>query len=1082
MVRVRASQLVQLGGALSEGEAFQLCAMLTAPRLAAVLLLNFLQADRFALLFHSKMRATLACALFEFGTWSALGGAGIEQIPVAVHAEAEMCGTSSGKLIAQLCGGAHAVLQPFLTISKKLCELAVDTRFGSSASAVLLFVVRACVQLHGFLLRTRCATDAPTQAASSGNHGSPSYWLQQLRGFMRSPLRPMLLKWLQQTTHRRSVRDMLMLHSHVLLLESQLSSAKVSESENLSSGPDYVARMLASASFLHAFQCEASTASDAAQQEAAANESSQLGWREQLALEKEQQEKLEQRRAENAIESEALEAVQWALEAWHEAVPRVLSWFQTSSETQQAEVLELAAQCVLLQGIGAVADGSDGKRAQLQQSTVWERQGTASSLQFVDAHRGIVLQVWSALLIQLDSSGMQLVPQEVVRNSSFQRLFHSTTQGEASDDAELNPAEANNEAHWCTSVTIRSDSLADEVPMWQFFCQDAMYYIVKHDQIAPEAIIESPLPGFTPETFAFHGTEWQPADKTSDAVAYLRALLRIECGGPSVEWDLYAQVPSVALQQAKHAEFLVRKGGSTRDESDESFSGTVTWLTARVWLRGNGDGNSGSIPVGVQQPYIELWELQAYMGATHPHLVYTSDISQSWASLASKQLPLSAQHWVRSPLCLRKAHGDLRATATAGVHRRQNPELLLWRVPRQAGARQHLLTHELLLGILPQLLVDQFDFWTSTEAEESTPPVTKIIGYSRSLQWFDYTLHVTLSPTAPAMVTRELKQGSSTVQQHLFNPQLMSAASPPYTVWQLMTALEDNSHCLLWGTVSEHGELSIAVAELPRLRLRFTLEQRGPAAAQQQGSNPALYCAECGGLSVSYRGSEDERLQRLRRSFPRSLLLSDSQHRLFLLLPDHTPHLVSRPAEAHGAMSQSLAMDLALEADEARWAKQGGSTRYFVLQVDLLCTCLVAPTRAAAMYCSLLQLLSGEYAQAMRSLDACATNTQMMPYERWVLSMVAQSTKDLHPNAIACRLRLASVALDLNDFRGGSAAEDHDVLFHVPWELKADVVAYVQRLPLVSGHLRLRADLCPISAREASLRWRACCPRSQQRS
>ena len=86
------------------------------------------------------------------------------------------------------------------------------------------------------------------------------------------------------------------------------------------------------------------------------------------------------------------------------------------------------------------------------------------------------------------------------------------------------------------------------------------------------------------------------------------------------------------------------------------------------------------------------------MGATHPHLVYTSDISQSWASLTSKQLPLSSRHWVRSPLCLRKAHGDLRAlvhaTAT-GARARRAPELLLWRVPRQARSRQHLLTPEL---------------------------------------------------------------------------------------------------------------------------------------------------------------------------------------------------------------------------------------------------------------------------------------------------------------------------------------------------------------------------------------------------
>jgi hypothetical protein len=374
-------------------------------------------------------------------------------------------------------------------------------------------------------------------------------------------------------------------------------------------------------------------------------------------------------------------------------------------------------------------------------------------------------------------------------------------------------------------------------------------------------------------------------------------------------------------------------------------------------------------------------------------------------------------------------------------------------MPRQALSRQHLVTPELLQGCLPQLLVEQFDFWlegASTENDASTS-VTKITGFARSLQWFDYTIHAVLSPTAPAMVTRELQKDGSTVRQHLLNPQLMDAGSASYTVWQLMTALEDNSHCLLWGAASEGGELQIAVVELPRLQLRFTVEP-GCDTAQQQGVKPALFCAECGGLSVSYRGAEDEHLQKLVCSFPRSLLLSDSQHRLFMLLPDHTPHLVLRPAEAHGAANPSLAMDVALKADEARWAKQGDS-RYFLLQVDLLCACLIAPTRAAAMYCSLLQLLSGEYAQAMRSLDACTANNQMVPYERWVLSMVAQSTKDLHPNAIACRLRLASLALELN-LRGGSVAEEHDVLFHVPWELKADVAAYVQRLPLVSTHLK----------------------------
>ena len=71
---------------------------------------------------------------------------------------------------------------------------------------------------------------------------------------------------------------------------------------------------------------------------------------------KEEKESYWRKRLE-AVETEALEAVQWALEAWHEAAPHVLHWFQVSTEEQQRKVLELAAQCVFLQGIGSVSDG-----------------------------------------------------------------------------------------------------------------------------------------------------------------------------------------------------------------------------------------------------------------------------------------------------------------------------------------------------------------------------------------------------------------------------------------------------------------------------------------------------------------------------------------------------------------------------------------------------------------------------------------------------------------------------------------------------------------------------------------------------
>jgi len=85
------------------------------------------------------------------------------------------------------------------------------------------------------------------------------------------------------------------------------------------------------------------------------------------------------------------------------------------------------------------------------------------------------------------------------------------------------------------------------------------------------------------------------------------------------------------------------------------------------------------------------------------------------------------------------------------------------------------------------------------------------------------------------------------------------------------------------------------------------------------------------------------------------------------------------------------------------------------------------------------------YEQAAKLITACFTDTSFTPEEAWIMKRIKKTAdSDQHPDAIACRLRLALVCYECGE--------------EVPWEVEPDMGAYTQKYANVSLACRLTLD------------------------
>ena len=131
-------------------------------------------------------------------------------------------------------------------------------------------------------------------------------------------------------------------------------------------------------------------------------------------------------------------------------------------------------------------------------------------------------------------------------------------------------------------------------------------------------------------------------------------------------------------------------------------------------------------------------------------------------------------------------------------------------------------------------------------------------------------------------------------------------------------------------------------------------------------------------------------------------------------------------------------------------------TRYYVYPVHVSGAFLTTPSLSSALYMVLLRLLAREYIFASRLLTSCHTDQALTEEETFILSLVAETYDDAHPNAHAVRLQLAIVCLEsgakvvpwADRLKGRKGADEED-------PISKDMQSYLNKYSHVSIECRL---------------------------
>lgn len=234
--------------------------------------------------------------------------------------------------------------------------------------------------------------------------------------------------------------------------------------------------------------------------------------------------------------------------------------------------------------------------------------------------------------------------------------------------------------------------------------------------------------------------------------------------------------------------------------------------------------------------------------------------------------------------------------------------------------------------------------------------------------------------------------------------------------------IENLSHVLVWsrtrGRVGEGCEVSLV--QFPRLRAEFVPRIDDDGVCR-------MYSQEHAGLFVSDARSRP--LARQLAGLPQSVVLEDRYKQQFVLVPNVE---LTRPADPARPMSTDLA-----PKRSKKWMA-AVDARFYVYPLHASGAFLSPPSLASALYLVALRLLHREYVMVAAALPSCASDVAFAREEGWALQQVKASGDDLHPDAIACRLR---VSLLCGEAGSGELAPSG----------KEDYDAYLARLPRVSA-------------------------------
>ena len=127
-------------------------------------------------------------------------------------------------------------------------------------------------------------------------------------------------------------------------------------------------------------------------------------------------------------------------------------------------------------------------------------------------------------------------------------------------------------------------------------------------------------------------------------------------------------------------------------------------------------------------------------------------------------------------------------------------------------------------------------------------------------------------------------------------------------------------------------------------------------------------------------------------------------------------------------------------------------TAYYVYSVHISHTFLLAETLASSLFLLILYLLARAYPVAFRLAETCELDGKLSGEESYIMGMMERTTHDQHPDAHACRLKVA-LAVSYSEERLVLKDENGTA-----WELDGEYAQYIKKVAHISASCRLSME------------------------
>ena len=1043
-----------------------LMSTLTVPYLRIPLLLAFFaNKDRVDLLHHHKLQRLFSAALFEPGTWSRAD----DHDPLSsVPAIAGRLGSCYGLLLNEMIHSPTSLLAPLIMLLQFALELDTGS-FGTASSSLLLFLSTVAMRVEGYVRAAVALVEGKEVRCSAIN-------LQQLHDHhaalidvMQAQLLPTLSSYRAQAA--ADIPQAVLLHSHIALLAQSALSQPHTDARAAFSA---LSTFLGALSFVMTWHSSGvgigKQARDEEEMSEEADQSSGLdgllagggnvlaniasSLSSSMEKNKVKKAKLDELRAitdpKPAIpELDVFSAIQ-------RARPAIIDWLSDPRTSEQSVNALLHSVVQYVHGHEALSPRSPSSRT----TGGWRAIGSVMG-RYVSPDGSVEVNVQTGAVYSHEQH-IHPVSDEIVRSEDFQLVFGRS------------PHHLSVLHRYEAMSHFAMFGLPYTLQWWA--AQDKYEELVGLPRVVPEDMGELSDANYRHGTAVTTGGDWRCAGSALQECKRENPGHAERCAACGAHKPMLSEVEKRGVLYAGRT--YTRRYGSTPLPASESW---VVDLLEEILYEQYGekresfnyslflptdvvpDASDTAVLLGLDGHtwkqvvcYRHARLCQVYLFHPHGRTVYRSLIYTSNARLSLRALkPGTKDRWKPWGRFCRYQAGNMDEIVP------ERDTLVIARTSGR-GEQQLYVPSTLLYGVVAQVLLDSFLFW-QVQGQEGRGGY--LVGQPREGAAWQFGLKVNMTEREQGVVEEKgedaqarwaKERWDATVRQavvdedgdleevkeeepgvYLVNLLASSSDDRLHRLVQVLTRIEDISHILVWSS-SPPGAPSLVLTkvELPRLKLSFHPRR------DVYSDTVRLYSSDHAGFFLT--DVRDDALVALLAPLPYSVLLENERHELRVLAincPMHRPKVYSCP----------FTTELVAERSAADWLSSV-KTAYYVYTVHISHTFLLAETLSSSLFLLILYLLARSYSMATRLAETCEIDAALSAEEAYVMRMMERTTHDQHPDAHACRLKVA-LAVSYSEERLVLKDEQGKA-----WELDKEYAQYIKKVAHVSAASRLSLE------------------------